>query len=218
MTVTRLLFGFSGRAGRLHFWLGQIAIVGLILFMAGIGSITLGSLKTATTPQQVLSALGIMLLVVLGAMILLLWVGWAVVVKRLHDRNKSGMWVLPALIPTVLLLWVGFSDGLLAMLAFESSTLFRILQLVMLVWYVVELGVLKGTPGGNVYGPSPIAEAGGDDIEARMLAEVAGGKSAKAEAPAPLTAARVAVAVVRKPKSGPAREPSRGFGRRGAPA
>ena len=53
----------------------------------------------------------------------LLWVGVAVAAKRFHDRDKAGWWVLIGLIP-----------------------------MVGLVWFLVELGLLPGTPGGNRYG------------------------------------------------------------------
>ena len=54
---------------------------------------------------------------------------WFVVnVKRFHDRNKSGWWVLITLIPIL-------GD----------------------LWLVVECGCLRGTIGDNRYGPDPLA-------------------------------------------------------------
>ena len=50
----------------------------------------------------------------------------AVLIKRWHDRNKSGFWLLINLLPVI---------GQ--------------------VWMVIELGVLPGTPGTNRFGPSP---------------------------------------------------------------
>ena len=47
-------------------------------------------------------------------------------IKRFHDRNKSGWWVLIALIPLVGALWI-----------------------------VIECGFLRGTVGDNRYGPDP---------------------------------------------------------------
>lgn len=47
-----------------------------------------------------------------------------VYIKRFHDRDKSGWWVLIGLIPII------------------GS-----------IWLLVELGFLKGTPGPNRFGP-----------------------------------------------------------------
>ena len=47
-----------------------------------------------------------------------------VYIKRFHDRDKSGWWVLIALIPIIGALWI-----------------------------LIELGFLKGTPGPNRFGP-----------------------------------------------------------------
>ena len=49
-------------------------------------------------------------------------------IKRFHDRDKSGWWLLIALIP-----------------------------LIGPIWLLIELGFLKGTPGPNQYGP-PVSD------------------------------------------------------------
>jgi uncharacterized membrane protein YhaH (DUF805 family) len=55
--------------------------------------------------------------------LLVVWPAVAVSVKRWHDRNKSGWWVLINLIPIVGALWT-----------------------------LVENGFLRGTPGPNRFG------------------------------------------------------------------
>jgi len=49
-------------------------------------------------------------------------------VKRYHDRDKSGWWVLIIFLPVI---------GAL--------------------WYLIECGFLRGTDGNNAYGPDPLA-------------------------------------------------------------
>jgi uncharacterized membrane protein YhaH (DUF805 family) len=49
-----------------------------------------------------------------------------VYIKRWHDRDKSGWWMLILLIP-----------------------------IVGAIWFLVELGFLPGTPGPNRFGPPP---------------------------------------------------------------
>jgi len=51
----------------------------------------------------------------------------AIAIKRYHDRDKSGWWILILFIPLV-----GF------------------------IWFLIELGCLPGTPGPNRYGPDPL--------------------------------------------------------------
>ena len=58
--------------------------------------------------------------------VLLIWISLAVQIKRWHDRDKSGWWVLINLIP-----------------------------LIGAIWAFVETGCLRGTVGPNAYGPDP---------------------------------------------------------------
>lgn len=55
-----------------------------------------------------------------------IWMKLAVMVKRWHDRDKSGWWMLIGLVPVI-------GD----------------------LWLLIECGFLDGTPGTNKYGPSP---------------------------------------------------------------
>ena len=127
-----LLFSFTGRANRAKFWLVLIVtdIVGMILFGI-IGAIGGGSMMPDASGNMSMGGgtmgfvTAILALIVLIAMV---WIGLAVAVKRYHDRNKSGWWVLICLVPVI--------GGL---------------------WYVIECGFLKGTAGANTYGADPLA-------------------------------------------------------------
>jgi uncharacterized membrane protein YhaH (DUF805 family) len=94
--------------------------------------------------------------------VLTAWMSWAVAVKRLHDRNKSGTWLLITLVPTAVVVWTWFTQGFAALVLLDKSPLMIVLQLGIFAWYVIELGCLKGTPGGNMYGPAPGGSAGFD--------------------------------------------------------
>lgn len=77
MTIQKWCFSFNGRIGRRDFWIwmGLWALLLVIIFsIAGSGWV---SLQTA--------AFGL---------VFSLWPTAAVLVKRLHDRNKSGWWAL----------------------------------------------------------------------------------------------------------------------------
>ena len=64
--------------------------------------------------------------------------------KRLHDRGRSGWWAALILFAWVLI-WPD-GHGARAVVAFP-----------VIVWAVVELGVLSGEQGANRFGPSPLA-------------------------------------------------------------
>jgi uncharacterized membrane protein YhaH (DUF805 family) len=126
--MANLLFGFQGRVNRAKFWLVALGIfvVEVILFAA-----ILGGAAMSGDPEQIADAIGPLAGVVIFAFaVIATWISIAVAVKRYHDRNKSGWWVLIVLVPVI--------GGL---------------------WYLIECGFLRGTPGPNTYGPDPLAAA-----------------------------------------------------------
>lgn len=104
------LFSFKGRINRARYWmylipLNLIWIFGVIVDVSTVGK--LGGWYLITT-------------------IITLWPSLAISIKRCHDRNKSGWFVLVAIVPLLNL------------------------------WYVVEIGFLAGTIGDNRFGPDPL--------------------------------------------------------------
>lgn len=123
--MANLLFSFQGRVNRAKFWLVALGIfvVEVILFAA-----ILGGAAMSGDPEQIAAAVGPLAGVVIFAFVVIAtWISIAVAVKRYHDRNKSGWWVLIVLVPVI--------GGL---------------------WYLIECGFLRGTPGPNNYGPDPL--------------------------------------------------------------
>ena len=104
----------QGRVNRKQFWLWLILpIFGISLILSGIdAAIGTGSPESG---GGLLS--GIWGLITLIPAIL-------VDIKRWHDRDKSGWWMLIVLVPII-----GW------------------------IWFIIELGFLKGTPGPNRFGP-----------------------------------------------------------------
>jgi uncharacterized membrane protein YhaH (DUF805 family) len=124
--MTTLLFGFQGRTNRAKFWLVALAIfvVEAILF-AVLGS----NVAMADDPQEALARMGpVTSIVLLLFGILVTWISIAVGIKRFHDRNKSGVWILIIFVPVI--------GGL---------------------WYLIECGFLRGTVGPNDYGSDPLS-------------------------------------------------------------
>ena len=120
-----LLFSFEGRVNRAKFWLVNIGllVVEVIVFGAAGGSAMITDDPTTMT----MPSFGILGIVGLLVFIVLFWAGLAVAVKRWHDRNKSGWWILIAFVPVI--------GGL---------------------WYFIECGFLPGTTGPNTYGADPL--------------------------------------------------------------
>jgi uncharacterized membrane protein YhaH (DUF805 family) len=84
--------------------------------------------------------------------LLTLWPNIAVLVKRIHDRNKSGWLMLLYYVPAIL-------DYIISAAIGQQSPAAVFLSLIMLVvgiWFFIEFGCMRGTIGANRYGPDPV--------------------------------------------------------------
>jgi uncharacterized membrane protein YhaH (DUF805 family) len=144
MQLVHSLFGFQGRIGRGQWWLA--VVIWAVLYFAVVLATMLfaSSLDTMLTVGLVLYVLAILLIIPAS-------------LKRLHDRNKSGAWI-------VLFLGCPIATFFLGMLALggEESPSFVItaiqyVGLAINLWALIELGFLRGSIGNNQYGPDPVA-------------------------------------------------------------
>jgi uncharacterized membrane protein YhaH (DUF805 family) len=121
-TFSEKYFSFHGRLRRSQYWLYHLVqwavLIATVLAVSGLMQAA-GSDSMSPALAVPLGIAGIVLYVGL------VWSSLSVSVRRCHDRNKSGWFLLVSLIPLV---------GL---------------------WVIVELGFLDGTQGPNQYGPSP---------------------------------------------------------------
>ena len=124
------LFSFDGRLNRAKFWLILIATdIAVFVLLAILVAVTGGSMTMGEDGSMPTMGGGVIgNLVALVIFVAAAWIGFAVGVKRYHDRGKSGWWVLIVLVPVI--------GGL---------------------WYLIECGFLRGTIGPNTYGPDPVA-------------------------------------------------------------
>jgi|SRR5579862_5127399 len=111
MDYKKLLLSTQGRIGRQQFWFAHLALIAVLLvfaafFRGGVVMAVIGAVGclAVTIPMIIVS------------------------IKRWHDRNKSGWWVLFAFVPVIGSIWV-----------------------------LVETGFLRGTEGSNNFGMSPLA-------------------------------------------------------------
>jgi len=173
MSWSHYLFSFQGRINRAKIWLFILIaiIVGIvygILFgtLIGISGLTAASYSAG----RLASAGGALLfMLVLGCVvyIALFVASLAVTTKRLHDRNKSAIWLLVFIVvPLVINVYVFAtmisSSGLdpQQMAAAAANPMLLVLRLVagvLSLWGFVELYCLRGTVGDNRYGPDPLA-------------------------------------------------------------
>lgn len=123
-----VLFSFQGRINRGRFWLAVVLLVVIeMLAFAAIGFVFAGKLPNVQPGEPMDPALYpvFALFGLLG--LVFLWPSLAIAVKRWHDRDKSGWWILIGLVPII--------GG---------------------IWTLVENGFLSGTPGPNRFGPDPL--------------------------------------------------------------
>ena len=114
MDYKQLLLSPQGRLNRKPYWIGV-----LILFVVQLVAQVLSA--TLEADDLPLIAAVVSLLVIYPSIVL--------GIKRFHDRDRSGWWLLLVLIPIVGPLWL-----------------------------LVELGFLPGAPGPNRFGPDPLAQ------------------------------------------------------------
>ena len=137
MPPTQLLFSFHGRITRLPFWLASIAVLVLLIVLV-ILSFGLGGPTEGTV------------LVIFVLYLPVAYVGLALGAKRLHDRDKSGWWLLLFYVLPGILQWLADEAG-------GAGIILQVIALVLNIWALVELGFLRGTPGPNRFGPDPLA-------------------------------------------------------------
>jgi len=137
-------FTFRGRASRSEYWYYNlfviIVVVAFVLLMAVLFSfnpaaIGAGSNVEFSTAQYIMLAIG-------GILAIYLYIPLIIAqVRRFHDRNLSGWWIL-----------AGFAAGFIPFVGAIAS-------IAMLV-----ITVLKGTDGDNKYGPDPLKVQNSADV------------------------------------------------------
>ncbi|MBD5553079.1 MAG: DUF805 domain-containing protein [Desulfovibrio sp.] len=134
----KYLFRFAGRASRSEFWW-------FMLFIFGVNLAT--GLLFALLPPMLSASLS------LAVSLALLPANLGVTVRRFHDRNLSGWWLL---LPIALLfLWLAAGGP-----NQEPGLLASGVSLAMCVCYLAIL-CSPGTPGPNKYGPPAVLPQAG---------------------------------------------------------
>jgi uncharacterized membrane protein YhaH (DUF805 family) len=156
---------FSGRSRRMEYWMFQLFMilvyVVMIVLMMMVGG---GALMSGGDPSALAAAGGAVMIIgglyFLFALVMFI-PNLAVSIRRLHDTNRSGWWILAPLAGYVLVL-IGAA---MAASSPDNPGIGGVLSLIGLV-AVIGLGLtllvfmfLEGTRGPNNYGPDPKGEA-----------------------------------------------------------
>ena len=169
MDIQNLLLNFEGRIRRRDFWLGMIVLFVIAIVLIVVLGLVLGPVAATFVGN-----------------LLMIYPSLAVVVKRLHDRDKAANpWAylfigVPTLSNLAQISGIGFeamrvpvgdmggammpgftpdADGMITMMAPTPLGLtIMLIGAVVGLWALIELGFLSGTKGPNRFGPDPKAE------------------------------------------------------------
>ncbi|VTP16311.1 Inner membrane protein YhaI [Phytobacter ursingii] len=130
MGIQQWLFSFKGRIGRRDFWIWTVIWV-----------LAMAALFYAVSFELLASQNAAFMLVCL------LWPTACVIVKRLHDRNKSGSWSLLFILAWMLLAghWEILGDT-------WGWVVGRFVPVLIMVTMLIDLGAFIGTQGENKFG------------------------------------------------------------------
>ena len=145
MNWGHLFFNFSGRINRAKYWVAMLVYSAIYIVLAIADYVTDNS--------AIYQAINGMLNIVIFISSL------AVGVKRLHDRNKSGWYLVLFYIVPGILITAGIVVGTFMDDSILLASILGLAAFAIGVWAFVELGCLRGTIGSNRYGPDPLAPA-----------------------------------------------------------
>lgn len=143
------LFSPSGRVSRKQYWVWFFLPVTVIGFVLGFLSLIPGWFFKLLPNLFNL---------------FVFWPGIAVLIKRIHDRNKTGWLVWLMYVPLILAMI--FLVGTLIAVAEHAvgaagalgiiAAVLGFAMLCVAIWFFIEFGCLRGTIGANRYGPDPV--------------------------------------------------------------
>lgn len=131
MTLQQWCFSFKGRIGRRDFWLWMAAWLLLMTVAFTLANYNLVAIKS-----------------IAFFIVALLWPTTAVLVKRLHDRNKTGWWAL-----LLVLAWMLAAGNWQMLAPVWQWGVGRFVPTLIMVMMIIDLGVFTGNKGNNRFGP-----------------------------------------------------------------
>lgn len=153
MNLINLYTSFNGRINRQPYWIGTIILVVLVLVISWVVAMLMGvSITAFTAPDFRLKLLNL----VLG--VLVLCPAAALMVKRLHDRDRpaslAALFLAPGLTKAATDV-IGLTGNPLAPNVLDI--LLGFIVPIVGIWALIELGCLRGSAGTNQHGPDPLS-------------------------------------------------------------
>ncbi len=96
MNLTQLLFSFKGRINRKPWWLATMAVgAAASILTAVLEAVARVSGHAVVNPEaSQIEPTGVLGLAMLAVGLANMWIGFALGVKRLHDRDRTGWWLV----------------------------------------------------------------------------------------------------------------------------
>jgi uncharacterized membrane protein YhaH (DUF805 family) len=186
LTDNQFLFGFEGRINRAKYWYALFASMAFCLVFMAVAAFAISLIFGATVKSVHVELLGvfgipptlpfsadfgnvdpetsalvtrIFYIAATPIAVIGIWFVAATTVKRLHDRDKSGWWIVAFLVAPALLgnIVDRIDDDSFAATALALSLAYAAFGLK--AWGIVELLFFRGTSGPNRFGPDPLAPA-----------------------------------------------------------
>ena len=136
LTWWKLWFRWRGRIGREWFWLGAL----MVIIIGGAASGAAFAFAQQRIPY--LAGAGLLALIAVYALL-------SVIVKRLHDRGKSILWLIPyCAVPIA----IAAAGPQLKQFIPDHAWIAQAVAALIGLWVLIELGFLRGTRGPNRFG------------------------------------------------------------------
>jgi uncharacterized membrane protein YhaH (DUF805 family) len=160
MDLKSLFFSFTGRINRAKYWLGILILFVALFAVSAVAFLIMWAVRD----QYVLN-------IVLGVafQIVGIWASLGLYIKRLHDRDKSGWWLLLFYgAPFGLMLATFYWFGMFALMSNPNMPpdpnqiaagpiiIATLAGMGIALWGFVEIACLRGTEGPNRFGPDPL--------------------------------------------------------------
>jgi uncharacterized membrane protein YhaH (DUF805 family) len=165
---------FSGRSRRMEFWMWQLGKFIFFMLLVIVGFAMIGPALLSGDPTNVVGAFAGIAILYLVCIVVGLGIfipDLAVTVRRLHDTERTGWWILAPVIPYLVIFVMAIVAGgsgaidpknpaggpmaALGIVGLVCMLAVMVLGITLLVFYFLE-----GTPGPNKYGPDPKANTG----------------------------------------------------------
>ena len=151
MNFSHLFMSLEGRIGRKFYWIGSLLLFATAMIVLFIVAGVVGFDNLIASDGRTTGIATLVTLLILAASV-------PIVVKRLQDRNKSPhyAWLLYA--PSLLSIF-GDLAGVLGTADAPNvlGTALGVMNLAVGLWFLIELGFLRGSVGPNRFGPDPLA-------------------------------------------------------------